>query len=158
YRPANLTNSSNNPAPLILFWGDDDTDFDPMRAVADAGRFVVALALTHSSIYAPSIYIPQAINGTSTCGVSGTVRCSDTPRANGILNAVECSGAAPCQNIDTNRVYTMGGSKGGGMTLDMMCDPNIAGRFKGFVALSTSLSVFDTTKNPASVNCSYINA
>ncbi len=174
YRPSGLTNSTTNRAPLILFWGNTDAgpcpsncDWLPLQAIADANKFVVAAVTTHGNAspqsYAVLNSIPIAtsiapgVAGATDCGVSGTGTCDDSPLALGILAAVECNGALPCQNIDTARVYTMGGSKGGSMTEKMACDSTVAANFKGFVALSALVSAFGTD-NTALPDCPYVRA
>ncbi len=90
------------------------------------------------------------------CGVSANLPCDDTIWANAVLDALDCNGASPCQNIDADRVYTAGGSKGGQMVEKMMCDPDIAANFKGFVALSADVIGLGTSAANVVVSCPYM--
>ncbi len=143
YRPLGLTNSLNNPVPLVV-------------TITNSGWFKVAVSNGFAVLVIPNDvhcngtssacqYASLATNpdpqtlGARDCGPAGNASCDDAPWIKAILDAVECSGASPCENIDPTQVFASGSSKGGTMVEDLMCDPQTSGRFSGYSAVSAPM-------------------
>src|SRR5262249_32105415 len=71
--------------------------------------------------------------------ISGHNQCDDIPWLKAALDAVMCNGPPPCQEIDPNKVYVVGGSKGGLFTEDAICDTRTTGYFHAAVVVSNTL-------------------
>jgi poly(3-hydroxybutyrate) depolymerase len=102
--------------------------------LADQDHFAfVYLPNIASGGYNTPVIIPnyKSIAPVNVCGPSGTSPCNDAPYVNGVLNKV-----IPQQNINTSRIYATGGSKGGMMTEEVMCDSAMSSRFAGFAPVS----------------------
>lgn len=151
YRPVGLTNSPTNKVPLVVAINNND-----WYRLAVQAHFVVVVILddVHCRGAGNCQFQGKWINpdpariGTVDCGASGNQPCDDAPRVAAALNAVECSGPSPCQNIDTSRVFTSGSSKGGALVQDLMCDPATTHRFAGYQVISDALISPSRRNNP----------
>jgi poly(3-hydroxybutyrate) depolymerase len=146
YRPNGLTDSPGNVAPLLVsFDGIPNGDPGSWQAEANAMRFVVVYIpnvhqpCTSGCQYATPFVAPDPTIGANDCGVSSNQRCDDAPWVKAVLNRIVCSSAPPCENIDPNKLFASGASKGGTMTTDMMCDPSTVGYFRGFAVVSIQI-------------------
>lgn len=139
FKPGNLT----GPAPLVVDLGGTQTNF--FQLAAD-NKFVAILLPNnyHGGQYAvPTIQSaakpsPNAY-GSVDCGSTGASQCDDIPWLKGAISAVECSGSPPCLNVDTSRVYALGGSKGGAFTTAAVCDSRTSGYFSAAMVVSNNL-------------------
>ena len=116
FQPGNLTGT----APLLVDLSGTTSAFFSvatsyrMRAILlpnsyHGGQYAVP---TNSAAVRPD---PNAY-GAADCGSSRASQCDDIPWLRAALNAVICKGAPPCLNVDRNKVYVLGGSKGGNFT------------------------------------------
>jgi poly(3-hydroxybutyrate) depolymerase len=156
WRPAHLTNDSLHRVALVFGFqnnqnwaGESSSTAAWDCAVLDCTY--VQMDPTHSGQYSDPTIAPGT--GSFTCGSSGTADCDDIPEVQAILARVECSGALPCQNVDTSRVYFTGGSKGGAMTQDVMCDPRSSADGHGYATVSNTLIDFTAQNPPANPSC-----
>ena len=139
FKPGNLTGS----APLVVDLGGTQSNF--FQLAAD-NRFVAILLPNnyHGGQYAvPTIQSaaqpdPNAY-GSQDCGSSGTSQCDDIPWLKAAIDSVMCSGAPPCLNVDTSRVYVLGGSKGGAFTEGAVCDTRTYNYFTAAMVVSNNL-------------------
>ncbi len=138
-RPSGLTNSPSNLVPLIVAYagpgvGAADGVF---QALAASQRFIIAyVGATHligtvDQYALPTVSPTPAAQAPLTCGVSGTNTCDDIPSIAAMLRQIVCSGAAPCENVDPNKVYVEGASKGGLAAMDTICDTRTSGHLHG---------------------------
>jgi poly(3-hydroxybutyrate) depolymerase len=77
--------------------------------------------------------------GAVDCGSNGTSQCDDMPWLKAALDAVICSGAPPCMNIDPQKVYVLGGSKGGNFTEGAICDSRTSSYFHAAAVASAMM-------------------
>jgi poly(3-hydroxybutyrate) depolymerase len=147
-RPHNLTNSPTNKAPLLVTFGYPDAHW---HALAPTDRFVIAtIPANHTcnpggeQFADPEIAPSPGTLGACVrnCGSNATTLCSDNPAVKAVLDQVIAS-----QNIDPRKVYATGGSRGGTMTMALVCDTNTSSYFSAVVVASATL--FATTTNGA---------
>ena len=143
-RPVGLTNSTQNKAPLVL---DVDTSTGTFHTMAPVDKFVLAQInpsdLRPSGQFATPTTDPveaSASIDTHKCGTLSTALCDDIPFVKAVLDTVIAS-----QNIDTNKVYIVGASKGGGFAMDIMCDQRTSHYFTAGVSVSWSMYSTDTS-------------
>jgi poly(3-hydroxybutyrate) depolymerase len=139
-RPNGLTNSPTNKAPLLV-----DVFGDTTAAWGAQQRFVW--------IFIPQQFPCPAMNP-GNCGYS--TRSINPNAANiAIMNQCGANGNGPCdmshyvkamlddviakENIDTNKIFVTGASKGGYATLNMLCDPITSPYFRGGVPISANV-------------------
>jgi poly(3-hydroxybutyrate) depolymerase len=77
--------------------------------------------------------------GAMDCGSNGASQCDDIPWLKAALNAVICSGGPPCLNVDPNKVYVLGGSKGGNFTEGAICDSRTSSYFHAAAVASAMM-------------------
>ncbi len=168
YRPGGLTNSSSNKAAAVFFFGNStDNDWNNTTkakgwpGIADTNKLVVVQINTHTcgtgsvSTYCTNVNEPFAASPVMTCGSAANQVCNETPALNAIYAAVNCDpGASTCQNIDPNRIYVTGASKGGYASEQMVCDPNVVPKFQGAGWVSSSVMGVGTD-NTATLTCPY---
>jgi hypothetical protein len=159
-RPTNLVNSAAHPVPLIFGflnnqqWAGEGGYIGCSGPQWDCATFqcvYVQMLNPHSNGYTTPTTAPGV--GAKTCGSSGTAQCDDIPAVVSILNAVMCSNGPACQNVDPNRVYFTGGSTGGAMTEDVMCDPRTSPFGRGYSVVSASLLDFTASNPPQPPSC-----
>jgi poly(3-hydroxybutyrate) depolymerase len=68
--------------------------------------------------------------------IGSWVARGDELPAYGGTPAVHGTGAPPCEHIDPREVFVEGGSRGGGMTLDAVCDTRTSGLFAAATVVS----------------------
>lgn len=130
YRPKGLINSPSNKVPALVH-------FEPygpaILSVADSNKFIVIeVPRTISTGYLTrTITVDQSLPVLNTCGPNGNGPCDDAPFINKLLDTLIMR-----ENIDPNLIFATGGSKGGMMTEDCMCDTTLNPRFRGFVPVS----------------------
>src|SRR5262249_35931278 len=73
------------------------------------------------------------------CGANRASQCDDIPWLKAALNAVICNGAPPCLNVDPNKVYVLGGSKGGNFTEGAICDTRTSAYFHAAAVVSAMM-------------------
>jgi|SRR5579871_901848 len=73
------------------------------------------------------------------CGSNGASQCDDIPWLKAALAEVVCSGGPPCMNIDPNKVYVLGGSKGGNFTEGAICDTRTSSYFHAAAVVSAMM-------------------
>lgn len=146
-RPVGLTNASTNKAPLMIdFFGASTPAF------AAANKYVYVFipqppqcpltvpncgyATRAINANAPSIGLMNACGPPANGGVygSGTGPCNLKYELKAILDAVIAS-----ENIDPDKVFVVGASKGGYATLDAVCDPLTSGYFRGGAVISANV-------------------
>jgi len=172
-RPTNLTGAS----PLLVVVGGGT-----WGALAASQRFTVlllpnnyhcigtppcngagqyALPVVQSSggvVLDPANYqsYPNAY-GPRDCGASGHNQCDDVIWLKAALDAVMCTGPAPCADIDPTKVYVVGGSKGGMFTQAAICDTRTAPYFHAAMVAANTLVSADTSTSggnqSAPANC-----
>ena len=154
-RPNGLTNSGSNLAPLVVVMSDPAGDDSGFQALSATDEFVVLyVPNTHAGEYGASTVSPApGTIGPMTCGVSGRNPCDDIPWLKAILEQIVCAGSAPCENIDPNKVYVTGASKGGLMTLDAVCDTRTSSYFHAAWVVSSPLISPSTNDQRAAGNC-----
>jgi poly(3-hydroxybutyrate) depolymerase len=129
YRPKNLTNTPTNKAPLVVLFAPGMTN-STWQTVADQNAIVLALVPNwYATGYFAPVTNPHMPPVIYQCGPSGTGRCDDKPFVVGVLDDV--IGGVQDQNIDPNRVFGTGCSKGGFFSEEMFCAPSISSRFRG---------------------------
>ncbi len=144
FEPGNLTGT----APLLVdLSGTTNALFQVatayrMRAILlpnnyHGGQYAVP---TTQAVVEPN---PQAY-GPTDCGSSGTSQCDDIPWLKAALQAVICNGPAPCMNIDPNKVYVLGGSKGGNFAEGAICDSRTSSYFHA-AAIASAMMVSPST-------------
>jgi len=153
YRPSGLTSSPTNRAPLVvLLSGTPGSQRGEPRnsgwaAVADANRLVVVAAATQcgtcqgwfhpvTSVTTPAIAL--------TCGPSGTGACDDKPFIAALVERMIAT-----ENIDPDKVFATGASKGGYMTIELMCSPSTSGVFRGYGVVSADFRSTDASIPPS---------
>jgi poly(3-hydroxybutyrate) depolymerase len=162
YRPANLTNSSGNRAPAVI-WLDEQLSpaaITSWEQLAVANRFVLV-------VYQPGTYHFQQGSGTGYfepvtipwqpspvpgCGSSGTGRCDDKPGLVSLLRSVVAS-----QHIDRKRIFVTGASKGGAFTIELMCSASTNKLFRGFGVVSASLWSTGPAERASTNTCRSLN-
>jgi hypothetical protein len=77
--------------------------------------------------------------GQSNCGVSGTGRCDDIPWLLAALRATVCARGGHCLDVDPNKVYFAGSSKGGGLAMAAVCDTRTSHYFHAAMVISYTL-------------------
>jgi hypothetical protein len=139
FSPGNLT----GPAPLLV---DLSGTSAALFAVATSYRMRAILLPNsyHGGQYAvptnsASVQPDPRAYGPVNCGSNGTSQCDDIPWLKAALNAVICSGAPPCLNVDPNKVYVLGGSKGGNFTEGAICDTRTSSYFHAAVVASAMM-------------------
>jgi len=139
FQPGNLTGAS----PLLVDLGGTTSAF--FQVATDYGMRAILLPNDyHNGQYAvPTTQAavepdPRAY-GYVNCGSSGTSQCDDIPWLKAALQAVICSGPAPCMNIDPNKVYVLGGSKGGNFTEGAICDTRTSSYFHAAAVASATM-------------------
>jgi len=160
YRPQGLTNSPSNQAPLVVLYNVSDLNDTSLsqqtwQSLANQYHFLVAYLGNQwpqppgcSSSYATSVAFP-VVSCEQTCGLNQNGTCDEAPYINAALDSIIAS-----QNVDTKLIYATGGSKGGSMTEETMCDPNLSSRFAGFAPISAIFLSPSTTDNPSILpNC-----
>jgi poly(3-hydroxybutyrate) depolymerase len=78
--------------------------------------------------------------GAVNCGLNRTSQCDDIPWLKASLQAVMCTGAPPCLNVDPHKVYVLGGSKGGNFTEGAICDVRTSSYFHA-AAIASAMMV-----------------
>ena len=155
----NRPNNLSGQAPLLIIFGSSgDSDTLAFKTMAAANRFIIAyipgthLCGSHSGCqYGGPATNPDPLTiGAHTCGSRGTAPCDDAPWVKAVIQAMECSGAFPCENIDPKRVYVVGGSKGGTEADDVICDTTTSSLISAAVAVSTYF-ISPNTSNPSGV-------
>jgi len=154
FQPGNLTGA----APLLVDLSGTTSAFFRvatsyrMRAILlpnnyHGGQYAVP---TNQAAVEPD---PRAY-GRVDCGSSGTSQCDDIPWLKAALKAVICKGAPPCLNVDPNKVYVLGGSKGGNFTEGAICDSRTSSYFHA-AAVVSAMMVSRSYKNDQLVppNC-----
>ncbi len=137
-RPNNLV----GVAPLLVMFTPFNAAGQHWDTQSVAGKFVVAyIPGVHPSggQYAFPVLQSDFTYGIQTCGNSGTAFCDDVPEIKAVLDAVDCQGASPCANIDPNKVYAAGASKGGLAAEAAICDTRTSAYFHGAAVLSNYL-------------------
>ncbi|HZL07873.1 MAG TPA: hypothetical protein VFC50_01625 [Candidatus Dormibacteraeota bacterium] len=160
YRPQGLTNSPSNQAPLVVLYNVSDLNNTTIpqqnwESLANQDHFLV-VSLTNqwtqppgcNTSYATPVAFPL-VACENDCGPSQTGVCDDTPYINAALDSLVTT-----QNVDQSLIYATGGSKGGSMTEETMCDPAMSSRFAGFAPIS-AVFISPSTNNDPSVlpNC-----
>ncbi len=132
-----------------------------LRPLADANKFVIIYITSNhqlpSSVYASGAIVQacphidgscvtfsEATAGAACTFSSGTGvparMCEDGPQVKATLDKLVCAGASPCENIDPNKVFAYGESKGGiAVESAALCDPLTTSRFRGGVVVSEQL-------------------
>ncbi|MDX6638947.1 MAG: Esterase depolymerase [Solirubrobacterales bacterium] len=158
YRPKGLTNSATNRAPLVV-----DINDGGWQNLAVQNRFVLVIipndahCTTNAGGQANCQYATLTTNpdpssvGPHNCGLSGTGACDDVPWIKAVVDAVACSGASPCQNVDTSKIYASGSSKGATMTQDLMCDTRTSTMFAGYQAISSPMISPSVNNDPSAL-------
>jgi poly(3-hydroxybutyrate) depolymerase len=156
YRPRNLTNSAANKVPLVV-WLDEQLGPSAIanwENLATAGRFVLAVyrpgsyrfPRTTAALYFGPVTIPWQPIPIPNCGAAGAGNCDDKP---GLIHFLKF--AIQDQNVDPQKVFVTGASKGGSFVVELMCSPGTNGLFRGFGIVSASLynpgSTRDATRN-----------
>jgi poly(3-hydroxybutyrate) depolymerase len=139
FEPGHLTGA----APLLV---DLSGTTSALFQVATAYRMRAILLPNsyHGGQYAvPTTQAAVAPNpeayGPADCGSHGTSQCDDIPWLKAVLQAVICSGAPPCLNIDPNKVYVLGGSKGGNFVEGAICDSRTSSYFHAAAVASAMM-------------------
>lgn len=153
-RPRNLSRATGVPA-VIAASGTVSGDPQWIAASATDGFVLVTIpAEPWSGEYMLPTRSPRSGAGTQDCGTDGSSQCDDIPFLQAILNAIECSGSPPCQNVNPREVYIEGGSKGAAMAMAAVCDTRTARRFSGMSAVSNTLTSPDPSNNQSALpNC-----
>jgi poly(3-hydroxybutyrate) depolymerase len=156
YRPTNLTNSSTNEVPAVI-WADEQTSPNAIanwESLAVANRFVLVVyqpgtyqfTRVTATLFFDPLTVPWQPIPIPNCGASGAGPCDDKPGMIALLNSV-----VPAQHIDRKKIFMTGASKGGDFTVELMCSPATNVFFRGFGIVSAALwsaaSVEDATKN-----------
>jgi len=146
-RPRGLTNSPSNLAPLLVqFRSTNDTYW---AATGAANRFVVINITEPPNCgnacggYNIRTISPNAANvrPLNTCGAppsgrpygSGSGPCDLKYEVKAILDR-----EIPAQNIDPNKVFVTGSSRGGTAAEDAICDPLVSHYFRGAFIISAT--------------------
>ena len=154
-RPNGLTNSSSNPAPLLVVFADQASDDSNFQALSATDRYVLLyIPQSHGGQYGDPVVSPTpSTQAPKTCGVSGTNNCDDIPWLQAVLQHTVCSGGSPCENIDPNKVYAAGASKGGLMTMAAVCDTRTSSYFHAAWVVSWLLTSPTVNSQTAAANC-----
>jgi poly(3-hydroxybutyrate) depolymerase len=137
-RPANLVGA----APLlIILAAHGNSDAAPQENYSPTGRFdTVAIDANHAIGHSGSEWAIPTLYPTAfgTCGPAAdkTHVCDDIPAFVAIIHAVK---ADATMNIDPNKVYVTGSSKGAQMAEDLACDTRTSSLIHGFAATSYTL-------------------
>ena len=133
-RPTNLVGA----APLLVVTGGGT-----WRPIAVANKFAFIFfpnSAPHGTQYALPTVQTDLSYGAVNCGTSGTSPCDDIPYLLAGLQAVDCAGfSGHCLNIDPNKVYVAGGSKGGLFAEDAICDNRTTSHFHAAMVVSNNL-------------------
>ncbi len=136
-RPNNLT----GPAPLLVLAdipGGADTSYWKSYSVTGKYEILMLDPTLHSgqpSIPAISSTMFLASYPYSNCGATGVEVCDDIPYAKAALDAALAS-----ENIDRNKLYAVGASKGAAFVHDEVCDVRTTGYFHAAAAVSLSIN------------------
>jgi hypothetical protein len=141
-RPGNLSTASQAPAVIVSC--DTSGSNAPWYPAAAADKFV--LIIMSSAIpggpgqcnFQPPV-VKWKNNLAYTCGTSGTQECDNIPGLVSILNAVECSGSPPCQNVNSHEVFYSGDSEAGQFGEGAVCDTRTSSRIAGIQVVSNTL-------------------
>jgi hypothetical protein len=152
WRPHGLVNSPTHLVPLVF--SGQSADGASMMAQSTIGHFVfLEFDGPHfNSSYGFPAIIHAVTGGPHTCGTSGASACDDISAIQAILGAVECNGPAPCQNIDTSRIYFMGSSEGATVPDAVMCDQRTSADGHGYGIDSSNLVATGATSS-SGPNC-----
>ena len=158
-RPVGLANSPSNLAPLLVLYDQPGLDDANLIAASNTDRFVILYIPPSHLIggvdqYADPVVSPTPVaQAPKTCGTDGANVCDDIPGLNMVLRQVVCSGAVPCENIDPNRVYAAGASKGALMTMAGICDTRTSSYFHAAWVVSWLLTSPAANSQTAAANC-----
>jgi hypothetical protein len=155
YRPGHLGSSPNNLAPaIVVFYGSGSCNY------AVDGRFQ-SLAASERNIVV-TMEVPCTRNAKNwdkkNVNSATTATPNDEPYVTAVVNAITtcpASGAGPDQCADPRRLYAVGGSSGGNMAADVMCDQTNSVSFRGYQIDSSSLQLYGTQPNCPSTNRNY---
>jgi hypothetical protein len=149
-RPTGL--STRSPVPAVLASAGTVGSNPNWIAESAVGKFVLVVIKDYHATRPPAPptccqyafpttgpVLFSSVSGLSDCGPSGNLACDDIPMVQAILDAIECKGAPPCENINRREVFAEGGSRGGGFSLDMLCDRRISRRIAGIQDVSGKL-------------------
>jgi poly(3-hydroxybutyrate) depolymerase len=146
-RPHNLSKASRVPAVIAA---SGTVSGDPQWIAASAtDKFVLVRIPTESWTGTYSTPTTDHAPGldSQTCGSTGTSQCDDIPFLQAILNAIECAGSPPCENVNPSEVYMEGASKGATITTAAMCDTRTSRRLAGISAVSSTMTSPDPTNS-----------
>jgi hypothetical protein len=146
FQPGHLS----GPSPLLVDLGGT-TNMLFQVATANRMRAILLPNNYHGGQYAvpttsAAVEPDPRAYGPVDCGSSGKSQCDDIPWLKAALNAVICSGAPPCMNIDPNKVYVLGGSKGGNFTEGAICDTRTSSYFHA-AAIASAMMVSHSYNN-----------
>jgi poly(3-hydroxybutyrate) depolymerase len=151
YRPVGLTNSPINKVPAVFFFNQGLFDRSDWRQQAVANRFLLVYMPRRAGAggyFWPQMNPNQAfIDLFGACGLN----CDDKPWLLQVLGIV-----MDTENIDPDKVFATGSSKGGFPMAELACVPSVSRFFRAFSMHSATL--FSTGSSyPPPPNCAPAN-
>jgi hypothetical protein len=154
YRPSHLAASQSNRVPaIIVFYGTGPCGFTPMsraQNLANANRYIVVYMEVPCG--RDNRWDKKNVNSAT------TATPNDEPYVAAVVHAItQCpsSGGAQNQCADPLRLYATGGSGGGNMAADVMCDQQNSPLFRGYEIDSSSIQLYNGTPDCPSTNRNY---
>jgi poly(3-hydroxybutyrate) depolymerase len=153
-----VTNDVTHPVPLVIVFPDSCTgsptngsrgapcftntspDNGPtgwnLVSATDKIILIAIFADGAGGFFDTTVYGLPTNGSGNVCGVSGTAACDQAPEVLAAISWAEAHYA-----IDTNRIFATGGSKGGSMTNDMLCDTRTEPVFAGLSGGSSIMNM-----------------